>query len=1048
MKKFLALATLVLGLASCQTEPEGFDVNVGGSMNTVVTVTIPETETRAYSDSSESSLKNDVLAGDATLRYILQIYDEAGTASEERLVKYSDDKSVNFDVRLIPGRDYQFVVWVDIVDGEADVDKHYVTMDANGKSTLNNITLIEDTWKAMDESRDAFTTTELIENFNSQSGITLTAKRPFAKLRVVSTDTEALNNLHITPTTAVVMYSTKHRTSFNAYKGTFGDATLEKTHEYTIVSYGEDVEKGANRTLFTDYFFADNDIVNFYFTVKDQNGNPIIEEETFNTDIYVKRNHLTTIMGNILTDANNIKIEIDDEFAAEEIILAGDYTLTADLELDLPMVVKAGTTATLNLNGFNIINTNKTTEYGKGEGIVVYGDLTINGEGTIQGATRAVWARGDKGAKITINGGTFKGCEAGYTGGGNSVIYASSGNVIDIYGGTFEALAEDTESYANTLYPILNVADNNGMINVYGGLFKGQNPAAPGTEPKAWNDAHPNGFVADGYGVATRGEYFSVVPKIVADLDNVTNAITVELTEDLNVATNTTIHTERATAEITINGNGHSIISSAKSVDDFQWVGGTIPAMSTILSSANGSKVTVNDVTFEGTMSALMLGHYQSATYKNYNTELNNVNVIDTEVVSFSAGVSPAVCVYGTAVLNDCNIYGTTLSELDTDPMWPVYDVAAVNYSTTTLNNSKVGSFLFWNQAALIVNDGSVVDNLVLLGNMNNNNVNNYIHINAGSEVKVIDLSKITDKKRVKITIEPGAKVGKIVANGVEYASLEAYMGTQVTTSAEFVEAFANGDANITLANDIVLEERLTIAEGKTVNLDLNGKTIKLEDNSVDPAFYTYKGSTLTITGNGTVEIDDPSVSLIFPGGDVVIENGTFIRKIPAGTPANEVGAFFVGAKVSPWGSQTVTIKGGYFDGGYYNADAADIDEILAGTKTLDETADDIAKRGNSKDANKVRVAVKQNVQLLLNLSYNLFKVYGGTFVGANPAWGDEGCMLPTTPYYLRPWSYYQGALLDGQEFNENGLVIPAGYEITKGATADGRPTYTVTYNK
>ena len=125
-----------------------------------------------------------------------------------------------------------------------------------------------------------------------------------------------------------------------------------------------------------------------------------------------------------------------------------------------------------------------------------------------------------------------------------------------------------------------------------------------------------------------------------------------------------------------------------------------------------------------------------------------------------------------------------------------------------------------------------------------------------------------------------------------------------------------------------------------------------------------------------------------------------------------------------------------------------EIDEILAGTKTLTETADDIAKRGNSKDANQVRVAIKNNVQLLLNLSYNLFKIYGGTFVGANPAWGDEGCMLPTTPNYLRPWSYYQGALLDGQTFNENGIALPEGYAITKGALEDGRPTYTVTYNK
>lgn len=252
----------------------------------------------------------------------------------------------------------------------------------------------------------------------------------------------------------------------------------------------------------------------------------------------------------------------------------------------------------------------------------------------------------------------------------------------------------------------------------------------------------------------------------------------------------------------------------------------------------------------------------------------------------------------------------------------------------------------------------------------------------------------------------------------------------------------------VKLANDITLTERLNLQENIKVELDMNGKTITLEGTSVDPAFYTYKGSTLTITGNGTVEINDPSVSLIFPGGDVVIENGTFVRNIPAGTPANQVGAFFVGAKVSPWGSQTVTINGGYFDGGYYNADAADIDEILAGNKTLIETTDDIAKRGISGDKNAVRVAIKNNVQLLLNLSYNLFKVYGGTFVGANPAWGDEGCMLPTTPNYLRPWSYYQGALLDGQTFNENGLVIPTGYEITKGATADGRPTYTVAYNK
>ena len=268
-----------------------------------------------------------------------------------------------------------------------------------------------------------------------------------------------------------------------------------------------------------------------------------------------------------------------------------------------------------------------------------------------------------------------------------------------------------------------------------------------------------------------------------------------------------------------------------------------------------------------------------------------------------------------------------------------------------------------------------------------------------------------------------------------------------VSTSAELVEAFEKG-GNIKLEGDITLDAILNLAEGKEVYLDMNGKTLTANDASVDPVFYTYKGSTLTIDGNGTVEITEPSMSLIFPGGDVVIENGTFIRTVPAGTPAKQVGALIVGAKVSPWGSQTVTINGGYFDGGYYDVNADDIDELLAGTKTLTETADDIAKRGNSADKNAVRVALKSNTQLTLNLSSNLMKVYGGTFVGMNPAWGDEGCMLPTTPNYLRPWSYYQGALLDGQTFNENGIVLPEGYSITKGATDDGRPTYTVTYSK
>ena len=823
--KFLALAALVLGLASCQTEPEGFDVVVGGEQEVTINVSLPGV-TRG---SADSGIVN-VDFSKYDLRYVLEVYDVATEPAQlaSRDVKTTDDTSTAFDVRLVPDRDYKFVVWADFVNDGTQADLHYNT--ANG---LTNITLNGE-WNAMDETRDAYTDVVEIKGYNSGSTIEMTLVRPFGKLRAVTTDIDALEALqnNALPKSVQVIYSVGALSEFNALTEKASEPVAQTfTYDLTNV-YGE---SGNELTLFSDYLFGTaSGTMQFQMNVTLENGNVV--SNTFNTEIPIVRNQITTLIGSILTDANDVKVEIEDEFAGEEIILVGEHTLTADLEITNPIVVKAGTTAVLNLNGFDIINTNKTNEYGKGEGIVVYGDLTINGEGTIQGATRAVWARGNNGAKITINGGTFKGCESGYTGGGNSVIYASSGNVIDIYGGTFEALAEDTESYADTLWPVLNIADNNGMINVYGGSFKGQNPAAPGTEPKAWNDAHPNGFVAEGLGAAVRGDYFVVVPEIVATLDNVTADTTVEMTEDLSVGTNTTIHTQTATGDITIDGNGNSIVSSAESANDFQWEGGNIPAMSTVLSSTDGSLITVNNLTFEGTMSALMLGHYVDSNSNWYNTELNNVNVIDTKVVSFSSGISPAVCVYGTATLNNCNIYGTTLSELDTDPMWPVYDLAAVNYSKTTINGGKIGSFYIWNQAEAIIENGAEVETLIIRGNMNTTKYG--VTIKAGTTVGTIDLSAISNKAKVNFTIEAGATVGKIVANGVEYASIDEFKNTTaVTTNEALTEALGNNTEVVVAAGTYTFPAGSIQA----------GQTIKCEEGTVfeGTSSLNIKGATV-----------------------------------------------------------------------------------------------------------------------------------------------------------------------------------------------------------
>ena len=432
-------------------------------------------------------------------------------------------------------------------------------------------------------------------------------------------------------------------------------------------------------------------------------------------------------------------------------------------------------------------------------------------------------------------------------------------------------------------------------------------------------------------------------------------------------------------------------------------------------------------------------------TAKSANTELYFYNALSMIRFKLWSDVPGAYSINKiTLTSKDNNLNGNATVDMTKDKPVAVFN-----------ENGEKTSILTIDEAVVLTEEGTIDDNGVATGGHDF-----YMLVPAGEYAKedltILIEGKDENGEELKFEAkypsnDEGLTLERSAIHTISHEfTAETWTGviepSYVSTSEQLKEAFAKG-GKVILENNIELEERLNVATGSEVYLDMNEKTITVKGTSADPAFYTYKGSTLTITGNGKVEIEDPSVSLVFPGGDVVIENGTFVRNVPAGTQAKQVGAFFVGAKVNPWGSQTVTIKGGYFDGGYYDANAADIDEILAGTKTLTETADDIAKRGNSKDANMVRVAIKNNVQLLLNLSYNLFKVYGGTFVGANPAWGDEGCMLPTTPNYLRPWSYYQGALLDGQVEYSDKIEIPAGYTITKDATADGRPTYTVSYN-
>ncbi|MEE0865144.1 MAG: leucine-rich repeat domain-containing protein [Alistipes sp.] len=274
-------------------------------------------ETRAGGNNSAVGAFGNIDLTKYDVRYILEVYDHNGELAKERLVNTEDEgTSTAFDLRLIPGRAYRFVVWADFVLEDTQVDLHYNT------SNLREIAVNTTEWTLSDESRDAYTGVEIVGDFSNSAPIAIELKRPLGKLRVVTTDVKDMYTL--LPEDVKVVYTSKIYTSFNAYESDVvatSEVNDAKTIKISESKYANEWNEGnvkAGLTLFSDYFFAANDAeaINFTLDVKDNSDLPI-PTVVFNTTIPVQRNYLTTVTGPILTDSGNITVTIVDGFDGE-----------------------------------------------------------------------------------------------------------------------------------------------------------------------------------------------------------------------------------------------------------------------------------------------------------------------------------------------------------------------------------------------------------------------------------------------------------------------------------------------------------------------------------------------------------------------------------------------------------------------------------------------------------------------------------------------------------------------------------------------------------
>ena len=354
MKK--TLNALLLGcltgllLVGCSKDFNQPGVNPDGEM-VRIQLDAPEamqlTRSMAGTNSAKGGLTN-VVWSEYDLRYQLAVYSTDGTKLliAPQSQTYDLYSPATFEFRLTPNSTYKFVAWADFVTQGSEEDLHYNTAD------FTNISIITDNDQDKtinDESRDAFFITKDIEigqTFNES----LTLKRPFAKIRVVTTDWDESNGAVAKPDNFKITYhDCKRFSGLNAVSGeAIGEADADASTVYVadiaMDGNGEKFYEGGydatsnNRTLIVDYLVATSDQQAIHFKLDMLAGTTPVISRDFTTNIPIQRNYLTTLIGNLLSVGGSITIDIDENFdGTENTVEVKDpkyITYTATQEMD------------------------------------------------------------------------------------------------------------------------------------------------------------------------------------------------------------------------------------------------------------------------------------------------------------------------------------------------------------------------------------------------------------------------------------------------------------------------------------------------------------------------------------------------------------------------------------------------------------------------------------------------------------------------------------------------------------------------------------------
>lgn len=479
-----AMAMLAIGCAKEQTN--GSEIPDGQEINVTFNASLPGgINTRAIGDGTTAN------------QLIVAVYDNT-TGKELQALRKDQPISISTTVEfnLVKGKTYSFVFWAQVKD-----NTYYNTSD------LRNI-IIDYTGKdANDETRDAFFATRMNMKVTGAMSETVTLRRPFSQVNFGTSDFAEATAAGFVPTLssftateAATVFDPVNEEGKNRLAITLNAKELPTEDLKVKINNVENSYKWMTMNYFLPVGKLDEKHVSDVTATFTTADNQTVTISAPNAP--VQGNYRTNILGRLLTDQTIFNVVIDPAFNEvdsndpdysdspdyiyNQLSLAfangGVVDLTKDVVLDETLTVPAGKSVVLNLNGKTITNN------GKGSTVKVEGNLTIGGNGTIDGGkggdNNAVQV--NAGGEVVIENGTFKvGPDA--SGMGNSCIYANGGSVI-IYDGYFS-----TEAAYRNFYYVLN--QNNGKpgtIKVYGGQFENY-------DPKVGDDNLGGNFIADGY---------------------------------------------------------------------------------------------------------------------------------------------------------------------------------------------------------------------------------------------------------------------------------------------------------------------------------------------------------------------------------------------------------------------------------------------------------------------------------------------------------------------------------------------------------------------